>query len=85
MFYTGIPKRPIGRGGLVQPTRTSDVERQPGFYRIDLRLEKRWIIKQTGWLSFVVEMLNATFHKETVGDTAIGPVTIPSIGLEGGF
>jgi hypothetical protein len=50
-----------------------------------LRLEKRWNIKKTGWISFVAEMLNATFHKETFGDTEIGPVTIPSIGVEGGF
>jgi hypothetical protein len=30
-------------------------------------------------------MLNATLHKETVSGIEIGPVSIPSIGLEGGF
>ena len=85
MFYSGIPKQPDLPPGLVQPGRTTAVEREPWFYRLDLRLEKRWTIKRTGWISFVAEMLNATFHKETVGDTQIGPVTIPSIGVEGGF
>jgi hypothetical protein len=85
MFYTGIPKQPDGPPGLTQPPRTTDVEREPSFYRLDLRLEKRWNITRTAWISFVMEMLNATFHKETIGDTEIGPVTIPSIGVEGGF
>jgi TonB family protein len=85
MFYSGIPVQPDGPPGLNQPSRTTDVRREPGFYRLDLRFEKRWNIKQTGWISFVAEMLNATFHKETIGDTQIGPVTIPSIGVEGGF
>jgi TonB family protein len=85
VFYTGVPKQPDIPAGLIQPVRTTNTEREPGFYRIDLRVEKRWNIKQTGWLSFVVEMLNATFHKETVADTEIGPVTIPSVGVEGGF
>ena len=85
MFYSGIPKQPDLPPGLVQPPRTTSVERGPWFYRLDLRLEKRWNIKRTGWISFVAEMLNATLHKETLGDTDIGPVTIPSIGVEGGF
>jgi hypothetical protein len=83
--YSGIPVQPDGPPGLNQVARTTDVARGPGFYRLDLRLEKRWNIKRTGWISFVAEMLNATFHKETISDTEIGPVTIPSIGVEGGF
>jgi TonB family protein len=85
MFYTGIPKRPDIPPGLIQPPRTTSVEREPSFYRIDWRVEKRWNLKGTGWISLVFEMLNATFHKETVGNTEIGPVTIPSIGVEAGF
>jgi TonB family protein len=85
VFYTGIPKQAGGPPGLTQPARTTDVAREPSFYRLDLRLEKRWNIKGTAWISFVAEMLNATFHKETIGETEIGPVTIPSLGVEGGF
>jgi hypothetical protein len=84
-FYTGIPKRSEIPSGLVQPDRSAHVEREPGFYRLDARIEKRWLIGRTGWLAFVAEMMNATFNKETIGENEIGPVTIPSIGLEGGF
>jgi TonB family protein len=85
MAYSGVPKRPDLPPGLIQPVRTPETEREPGFYRIDWRVEKRWRLKGTGWIAFVIEMLNTTFHKETVSDTEIGPVTIPSIGVEAGF
>jgi TonB family protein len=65
------------------------------FYRLDVRFEKRWPRGQNGaWISFVVEVLNATLTKEVVSyecdsvacrEETIGPVTIPSIGLEGAF
>jgi hypothetical protein len=85
VFYTGLPKKPTpGDPG----TRLSP------FFRIDLRLEKRWQLGRKTWISFVAEWLNATLSKEEVGTsctlqgcqaTLIGPVTIPSLGLEGGF
>jgi hypothetical protein len=59
-----------------------------------LRLEKRWQLSEKAWISFVAEWLNATLTKEAVTTTCtlsgceaetIGPVTIPSIGVEGGF
>jgi len=73
------------RGGLIPAPPTLTPDRDPAFYRIDARLEKRWQLGQTTWLSFVAEMLNVTLHKETVAGTEFGPVSIPSIGLEGGF
>ncbi len=85
IYYTGLPRQPDVPNGLIKPPHPTHVARGPGFFRLDLRLEKRWNIKQSGWISCVLELLNATFHKETVGDTEIGPVTIPSIGVEGGF
>jgi TonB family protein len=85
IYYTGLPRQPDVPNGLIQPRHPRHVEREPGFFRLDLRLEKRWNIKQSGWISFVAELLNATFHKETIGGTEIGPVTIPSLGVEGGF
>jgi hypothetical protein len=69
--------------------------RAPPFFRLDLRFEKNWPVGQSGaYLSLVVELLNATFSKEVIeyecrpsGCTGepIGPVTIPSIGLEAFF
>ena len=84
-FYTGLPKEP-------DPTDPST--RLPAFFRLDLRLEKRWQLKKTWWISFVAEWMNATLSKEAVSTSCtlqgckaqtIGPVTIPSVGLEGGF
>jgi TonB family protein len=86
VFYTGLPKAP----DPTDPTST----RLPPFFRTDLRLEKRWQLGQRTWISFVAEWMNATLSKETVSTTCtlqgcqtqtIGPVTIPSLGVEGGF
>jgi hypothetical protein len=85
-FYTGLPKAP-------DPTDPGSTRLDP-FFRLDLRLEKRWQLSKRWWISFVAEWMNATLSKESVGtsctlngcqDTKIGPVTIPSIGVEGGF
>jgi len=85
MFYTGLPKPP-------DPTDGST--RLPPFFRLDLRLEKRWQLTRTVWLSGVLEAMNATLNKEAVQSDCtlagceaqeIGPVTIPSVGVEGGF
>lgn len=84
-FYTGLPKA---------PDPTDDATRLQPFYRVDLRLEKRWQLSKTAWISGVAEWLNATLSKEAIATTCtlggcqaqlIGPVTIPSVGVEGGF
>lgn len=84
-FYTGLPKLP-------DPSDPSD--RLDPFFRLDLRLEKRWQLNKTYWISFVAEWMNATLSKEAVATQCtlagctpqlIGPVTIPSLGVEGGF
>ena len=84
VFYTGAPKATVPED-LLAPLRNGDVPRDPAFYRVDIRLEKRWTYSETRWLAFVFEVMNVTLHKETFGGTEIGPITIPSIGLEGGF
>jgi hypothetical protein len=85
-FYTGLPKAP-------DPTDPGATRLDP-FFRVDLRLEKRWQLGRKTWISFVAEWMNATLTKEAIGtsctlqgcqETKIGPVTIPSIGVEGGF
>jgi hypothetical protein len=69
--------------------------RVPAFFRFDARAEKRWsIVHGRGWVSLVLEGENVFGAKETIQETPvtggyaatrIGPVSIPSIGLEGGF
>jgi hypothetical protein len=86
VFYTGVPTM-VRIPGAALPIPDPHPPRDPAFYRIDLRLEKRWQLslgKRT-WISLVLEVMNATLHKETFGSTEIGPVTIPSIGVEAGF
>jgi len=82
--YSGTPSVPESNG-LVPPPRSTSPSRDPPFFRIDLRLEKRWQLSKTAWLAFVAEVMNATLNKETVLSRQVGPVTIPSIGVEGGF
>ena len=104
VFYTGGPQYPPtpaypGQIVGVPPSRT------PNFYRLDVRLEKRWNVGQHGYITAVFEALNATLNPETTNyrcnrqlplpgvtrDPPIclarefGPVTVPSLGLEGGF
>ena len=84
-MYTGAPDQESTASGTTAALRSSDPPRDPAYYRIDLRLEKRWTWGKATWLSFVAEMLNATLHKEIISGREIGPIAIPSIGLEGGF
>jgi hypothetical protein len=89
VFYTGAPKFYPANGLIVAP-RPKTPERSPAFYRVDVRLEKRWKLGERSWISFVLEVLNTTLNKETFssafgGDEEIGPVTIPSVGVEAGF
>jgi hypothetical protein len=90
MFYTGYPIT-SAVGDQVRET-----GRLPPFFRFDARAEKRWPIGKRGWISLVLEVANAMLAKETLQEqcvpgtgqctpVTIGPVTIPSIGLEGGF
>jgi hypothetical protein len=71
--------------GAAAPKPDPHPPRDAAFYRLDVRLEKRWQLGQRAWISFVFEFMNVTLHKETFGDREIGPISIPSIGVEAGF
>jgi TonB family protein len=92
VFYTGLP---IEKNPFVPlaPELQGDSRLAP-FFRIDARIEKRWSIGKRAWISLVLEMLNATLSKEQIAldcsnwtckPQEIGPVSIPSLGVEGGF
>jgi hypothetical protein len=73
--------------------------RLPTFFRVDVRLEKRWKLgpvparEPARWISIVFEGLNVTGSREIVGrrcnasgacrDRDIGPIVVPSVGVEG--
>jgi len=84
VFYTGVPDVPQ-TGGLRAAPRLSAPPRRSPFFRLDLRLEKRWQLRERSWVAFVVEVMNATLSQDNFGGRDIGPITIPSIGLEAGF
>src|SRR5689334_19676362 len=83
VLYTGAPVRPSS--AFVAVPRSQSPPRDPTFYRLDLRLERRWVYSSNRFLSFIVEFMNATLHKEVLFGETIGPITIPSIGVELGF
>ncbi|WP_437774965.1 TonB-dependent receptor domain-containing protein [Sorangium sp. So ce1097] len=92
-----IPPPGSGVPGDPEPTAGGQPqwERLPPFLRVDVRLEKRWSIGEAGWLALVLDVLNTTLSKEYVPTICgafercepeeIGPVTVPILGLEGGF
>jgi hypothetical protein len=101
LYYTGAPYSQLD-GSL--PVPPYNAYRQPAFYRVDVRLEKRWRVGRSGSVAFVVEGQNVTLSKEVsslgleceggpspTGQTTVcqpskvGPLTIPSIGLEAFF
>jgi hypothetical protein len=101
LFYTGTPYSELD-GSL--PVAPYHAYRNPAFFRVDFRLEKRWRLGRTGSVAFVLEGQNVTLSKEISNlgmdcegrPTAegsqtecqyseIGPLTIPSVGVEAFF
>jgi TonB family protein len=87
--YSGVPAQVAYAAVAKDPPRT------PAYYRLDWRLEKRWPIGEGGaYWALVAEVLNTTLNLESLrsscyaygcNDNPIGPVTVPSIGLEASF
>jgi hypothetical protein len=100
-FYSGRPDFPsfyfgaqnsefaFGPGQIAQ-------HRLLPFYRIDVKAEKRWSLGGRRWIAVVFDFFNATLSKEAIGFRCditsglctardVGPITLPSLGLEGGF
>ncbi len=101
VFYTGTPYSELV-GNLPAPPYNS--RRHPSFYRVDVRLEKRWRFGEGRSIAFVLEGQNVTLSKEANslamdcrGDMTpdgyttqceygeVGPITLPSIGVEAFF
>lgn len=92
VYYTGSPVSDKGVDPLGRPYQVPD--RLPAFGRIDTRVEKRWPMADGGHVSLVLEVQNVTLAKETVDydcdpegcrPKTVGPVTIPSVGVEAAF
>jgi hypothetical protein len=88
VLYSGVPAE------VAYPRAATAPPRGPGFHRIDWRLEKRWRLGQDGFWALVAELQNTTLRPETLEvscyaydceSESIGPVTIPSLGIEAQF
>ncbi|MES1188798.1 MAG: TonB family protein [Myxococcales bacterium] len=84
----GMP--PVVDGGYVFEGRV------PGFFRLDVRFEKRWRFASGSFVAATFEWFNALLASETMSkywDAANGgirtqtrsPLTLPSIGIEAGY
>ncbi|MFC1641139.1 TonB-dependent receptor plug domain-containing protein [Myxococcota bacterium] len=91
LFYqSGVPVREPTPAGPRYP----GSDRAPGFFRVDLRTEKRWRLGTRGYLAAVAEVLNATAGREVLRrncnasgceDASFGPLILPSLGIEAAF
>jgi hypothetical protein len=77
-----------------------NAQRDAPFFRLDVRLEKRWPLGKDGYIAFIAEGQNVTLSKEVTPfglscqgtptttqcrHSAVGPITIPSLGVEASF
>lgn len=100
VFMSGAPYSSLVGNVPVPPYND---HRDPPFYRVDVRLEKRWSLGKHGYVAFIAEVQNVTLSKEVTPfglacsstqaapnassttqctPNAIGPITIPSVGVE---
>jgi hypothetical protein len=89
-YLSGLPIREATTAGDFYHGGT----RAAPFFRLDLRAEKRWIISPRYYLSFIAELLNATLSQEVTErscnvvrciERRVGPIVMPSIGVEAHF
>jgi TonB family protein len=89
MFYSGVPALLLEGA----PHFSTDRRGAP-YFRLDLRIEKRWPLGESGgWWAINGEILNATSTREVVrldcGSVCVerfaGPIVLPSVGIEAGF
>jgi TonB family protein len=88
VFYSGVPG-----GRALGERRVFDQDRARPFVRLDVRLEKRFVISPSAWWSVVAEVMNASLSSEVVRrpcdpdcrDDEVGPIVLPSLGVIGQF
>jgi hypothetical protein len=88
VLYSGVPgSRTLGE------RRVFDQSRARPFFRIDLRLEKRFVLSPSAWWSVTAEIMNASLSTEVLRrpcepsciDDTVGPIVLPSLGVLGQF
>jgi hypothetical protein len=98
LFYTGAPYSQL-EGTL--PVPPYNAYRTPSFFRLDVRLERRWPLGKSGSIALVLEGQNVTLSTEYSSAALdcrdspgmatqcthgkVGPITLPSVGVEAFF
>ncbi|HEY6462115.1 MAG TPA: TonB-dependent receptor, partial [Polyangiaceae bacterium] len=101
VFLSGTPYSNLT--GNVPAPPYNDQRTRP-FYRVDVRLEKRWRFLKDGYIAFIAEVQNVTLSKEETSygldcmgtqngttqttqckPSTVGPLTLPSVGVEASF
>ncbi len=97
VFMSGAPYSNLAGNVPVPPY---NAYRDPPFFRVDVRLEKRWSLGKSGYIAFIAEVQNLTLSKEVTPfglscegtptttqcrHASIGPITLPSVGVEASF
>jgi TonB family protein len=100
-FESGRPYPPAcvqncgGMPGEAPPVHYTPPGELPAFWRLDVRLEKRWYFAGGQWLAGSLECFNTFDKAEAVGVRYVpvqgivvesqSPIILPTIGVEGGF
>jgi hypothetical protein len=89
LVVSGVPTSHITANGPV-----FEGDRGPWYFRLDLRVEKRWRLGRTGYWGFLMEVVNATASREVISRTCsvvrcteagVGPLVLPNVGVEVGY
>ncbi|HEX4335640.1 MAG TPA: TonB-dependent receptor [Polyangiaceae bacterium] len=89
LVVTGVPTSRITANGPV-----FDGDRAAAYFRLDLRVEKRFRLGQKGYWGVLAEVVNATASREVISRTCsvircteagVGPLVLPNVGIEAGY
>jgi hypothetical protein len=100
-YYTGRPDIPsFAYPGSMTDFEFSPGQvpehRLPDFFRLDARVEKRWELGGSRWIALVLEFFDANLAREAIDfqcnvvsglctSQQVGPIALPSIGVDAGF
>jgi hypothetical protein len=95
-YYVACPTPDCAPGDPMQPRAFLQQGRLDGFFRLDLRFEKRWRLKSGAWIAATAEWFNALLAEEAnekfwdpvhggLVTSARSPITLPSVGIEAGY
>jgi TonB family protein len=94
-YEVDCPTPDCGPGDPMAPRPYVGRGRLPPFVRVDTRFEKRWTFQSGAWLALTFEWFNALLASETTDvewspvsglqKETRSPLTLPSVGIEGGY